>query len=336
MGTPQHPATLAPPGALPAALRHALSAYPEDVAARAETLVRTLCPERLADPSAAAWSGSPLTGDGFPAEVAFSTTDDRLRLTVEPGAHDLDPGRRLALAADRVGEAGGRPVPPEIRQELRSLQGCGPLRYGAWVSCRAGPEGSGVKLYAEVSDPRMRWPAHAAPVLDDRDVALRMVAHNPATGETESYLRIPSLLPGHLPAVLAPAGAEHAARLLVDWVEALYGHRVRGRLPGPSVGVSYTSGAASNRVTLHFTARALWGGDGRIRDRFAEAAAGLGGDPSSYLAVTAPLAGTSGWRTRHGIVGLTLEAGMPASLTVGVRPVAPDPLDEGDRRVPDR
>src|SRR4051794_31527113 len=113
MGIPHHPATLAPPGEFPAALEYALAAYPAAVAAQADALVRALLPERLADPSAAAWRGSPLTGDGFPVEVAFSTADDRLRLTVEPGAHHLHPDRRLALAANRIAFAGGRSVPPD-------------------------------------------------------------------------------------------------------------------------------------------------------------------------------------------------------------------------------
>jgi hypothetical protein len=150
-----------------------------------------------------------------------------------------------------------------------------------------------------------------------------MIAHAPVTGESETYFRIPSLLPAQLPAVLAPAGAEHRAGLLLAWVEGLYGHRVRGRLPGPSVGVSYRGEAGGTSSTVHFYARALWGGDRRIRARFAAAAAAMGWDPAAYLAVTAPLAGAAGWRTHHGIVGLTLGAGSARSLSLGVRPVTP-------------
>jgi hypothetical protein len=288
-------------------------------------VVRVLLRERLEDTSGAAWGGSRLTGDGFPVEVAFSTADDRLRLTLEPGSRGVDPARRLALAVHRVEAAGGRAVAPEVLQALTSLNTTGRLRYGAWVGCRVSPEATAFKVYVEVPDPRLRWPGHPGPLLGDRDVALRMIAHAPGTGESETYFRIPSLLPAHLPAVLVPAGAEHRADLLLAWVEALYGHRVRGRLPGPSVGVSYRYEASGTSSTVHFYARALWGGDRRIRARFAAAAAatGMGWDPAAYLAVTAPLADAAGWRTRHGIVGLTLGPGSARSLSLGVRPVAP-------------
>jgi hypothetical protein len=312
-----------PAGALPAALRHALSAYPDASAARADRVVRVLLRERLENPSGAAWGSSRLTGDGFPVEVAFSTADDRLRLTLEPGSSGLDPARRLALAVHRVEAAGGHAVAPEILQALTSRNTSGPLRYGAWVGCRVGPDATAFKVYAEVPDPRLRWPGHPGPFLGDRDVALRMIAHVPGTGESETYFRIPSLLPEHLPAVLAPAGAEHRAGLLLAWVEALYGHRVRGRLPGPSLGVSYSCTAGVTSSTIHFYARALWGGDRRIRACFAAAATRMGWDPAAYLAVTAPLADAAGWRTSHGIVGLTLGAGSALSLSLGVRPVAP-------------
>jgi hypothetical protein len=312
-----------PAGTLPAALRHALSAYPDALAARSDRVVRVLLRERLEDPSGAAWGGSRLTGDGFPVEVAFSTADDRLRLTLEPGSRGFDPARRLALAVDRVEAAGGHAVAPEVLKALTSLNTKGPLRYGAWVGCRVSPDATAFKVYVEVPDPRLRWPGHPAPLLGDRDVALRMIAHTPGTGESETYFRIPSLLPEHLPAVLAPAGAEHRAGLLLAWVEALYGHRVRGRLPGPSVGVSYRCEAGVTSSTVHFYARALWGGDRRIRACFAAVATGMGWDPAAYLAVTAPLADAAGWRTRHGIAGLTLGAGSALSLSLGGRPVAP-------------
>lgn len=311
-----------PPNVLPATLEHVLGLYERPVAAEAARVVRVLMSERLADPAPDAWRGSRLTGDGFPVEVAFSTTDDRLRLTVEPGPERLDPRQRLDLALGRLAMLGCPAVPPDVSRRISRIQARGPLRYGAWVAGRVSPDTSVLKLYAEVPDPRVRWPDTPDPVLDDRSVSLRMLGYTPATGVTESYLRVPSLTREHLPALLAPVGLAALADGVVAAVETLYGHPLRGRLPGPSVGVSYLGGVPEPRVTLHFYARALWGGDDRIRTRFAEAAAALGWDARRYLALTAPLAGGRSWRTRHGIVGLTLD-GSSASMTVGVRPVAP-------------
>jgi hypothetical protein len=149
-----------------------------------------------------------------------------------------------------------------------------------------------------------------------------MLGYAPAAHEYETYLRLPSLMPHELAAVLAPAGAQGRAGWLLDWIEEAYGHPLRGRLPGPSVGASYTGGTRP-RVTLHFYARALWGGDARIRRGFARAAGVLGWDPHAYLALTAPLASREDWRTWHGLVGITLDGASHVSLAIGVRPEAP-------------
>jgi hypothetical protein len=203
------------------------------------------------------------------------------------------------------------------------MQAGGGLRYGAWVGCCIGPESARLKLYAEAPDPAFRWHGIAVPALEDAMVAARMVAYTPAGRAVETYLRVPSMLPEHLAAVLAPAGLAHLAGRVRSGIELLYGHALRGRLPGPTVGVSYTGGDARRCVTLHFYARAVWGGDARIRRRFAAASEALGADPARYLAVTAGLAEGADWRTRHGIVGFTVDESRPPSLTVGLRPVAP-------------
>lgn len=308
-----------------AALDHVLAAYPERVASGASRVLRLLLVERFAG-GADEWRGCLLTGDGFPVEVAFSSADDRLRLTVEPGPARLDPAHRLELAARRVAAAGGVPVPEEILQGLRRLQSADePLSYGAWVSLRIGaehPDRVALKLYAEAPDPAVAWPGAPIPQLPGGWCTTRMVAYTPITGEVEVYLKVSSLVPDHLGALLEPAGLADFTPRLRSALTLLYGYPLRDRVPGSSVGVSYTLGSPT-KLTLHLFARSLWGGDCHIRERYAAAARALLGDPSTYLAVSAPLASTNGWRTMHGIVGLDLASNRPPALTIGLRPPPP-------------
>lgn len=300
------------------AIDEALAAFPPDQARRAGTAIRWLLRTRLASSAPDAWSGSRLTGDGFPFELAFSTSDDRLRFTVEPGAGDLLPRERLALAAGLVALMGEAPVARPVLDDLRRLQGAGPLAYGVWIGVRAGSGGVACKLYVEMPADAV-LPGPCAPMLGDRVAAPRMLAYTPSTRAFESYYRVPSLEGRHLAAALAPAGLAARADELVGFIEEAYGHRVRGRLPGPSVGLSYVAG----RATLHFYARSMWGSDARIRRGFARVARASGWDDEAYLRVTAPIAGREDWRTRHGLFGITLDASRPTSLGIGVRPGAP-------------
>jgi hypothetical protein len=306
------------------AIGHALAAFPPGLARRAAGLIRLVLGGRLASDRADAWRACRLTGDGFPFELAFCTGDDRLRFTVEPDDGGLDPRTRLDVAGELARVLDQEPLPPEVLDEFRAMQAGASLAWGTWIGCRVGAEHTAVKLYAEVppgaknASPRARRPA-----LTDRIVVPRMLAYTPSTRAFEAYFRVPSLEPRHLPAVLAPAGMEAHASWLADFVQDTYGHAIRGRLPGPSVGVSYVVGPARGRVTLHFYARALWGSDARIRRGWSRLAAGLGWDDQAYLRVTRPLAARESWRTFHGMVGITLDEPPRIAVSIGVRPVVP-------------
>ncbi|MEU4428267.1 hypothetical protein AB0F81_47250, partial [Actinoplanes sp. NPDC024001] len=260
------------------------------------TALRALLADRVAADPAGAWGSSLLTGDGFPVEIGVVTADDRLRYTVEPGGHRLDPARRLALAGRLVEQLGG--VPADTHEAL-------PRRYGAWVGARHGPDGDTYKLYLEAERGR-----------------LRMVACTPVTGEVERYHRIPDLYPIDLPRVLGAADLESRATELLDLLENAYGHRFPGRLPGDSVGVSYTESATGEplSVTLFFFARVFWGSDDRIRRCLTRLAPELGWDDGRYRALTAHLAGSAGRLTRHGVLGVTVAARGRPALSIGVRP----------------
>jgi hypothetical protein len=303
------------------AIDHALAPFAPAIAARAAVAIGCALGARIRSADAQAWAGSRLTGDGFPFELGFSTADDRLRFTIEPGGAELPPRERLALAAEVSRLLGDEAVPAQVMQGLQAMQSEGPLAYGAWIGCRAGGGRFACKLYVEV--PRGAPLRAGRMALADREPTLRIIAYTPSTGAFEAYCRVRSLEPRHLPAVLALAQGEGRAGRLLEFLEEIYGYSIRGRLPGPSVGVSYLPGAAGDRVTLYFYARAIWGSDAAIRRGFPRVARAYGWDDDAYLRVTAPIAEREDWRTYHGLFGVTLEASGRMALSIGVRPVAP-------------
>ena len=305
------------PASIHPAIDHALASFD---APRAGIAARAICAAlaaRLAgggDP----WGGSRLTGDGFPLEIAFSTADDRIRATVEPGARTLPAAARLEVVATIL-EGLGEPVPRPVLDGLLAMQAAGPLAYGAWLGLRAGAQGVAGQAYVEV--PRGAPLRARSLPLGSREVTPRMIAYTPSSASFEAYVRVRALEPGELPAVLAPIGGEARVPSLLEFIEEAHGYRIRERFPGP-VGVSY-GWPSSERVTLHFYARAMWGPDAAIRRGFCRVARGLGWDDATYLRATAPIAERNDWKTFHGLLAVTLDAGGAVSLGIGVRPVAP-------------
>ena len=303
------------------AIDGALSAFPDRIASDAGSLLNALLDRRAEGDRLDRWSGSRLTGDGFPVELSFCTADDRLRFTVEPGAGDVQPEKRLDVVLDLL-EHLGACVPTGIADTFRAMQRGATLQYGAWIGCRVGGEGHALKVYVEVPEQAdtltLPGPRLALP---DRTVTMQMVAYTPATEAFEWYARIPSLEPQYVPALLAPAALEGRAGEFMALLTDAYGYAIRGRLPGSAVGVSYvTADGATSRVTVYLFARTLWGSDARIRRQFVRLAEMHGWNADTYLKVTAPIAARESWQTFHGLVGFTLEGSMTA-LTIGVRPV---------------
>lgn len=301
------------------AIDSALSAFPRAVAEGAGRLLRAALAPRIGGEGSEWWRGSALTGDGMPFELSFCTADDRLRFTAEPGAPGLAPTHRLdaAVALLRRLDAG---VPAEFVDACRAMQRDARLAYGAWIGGRVSHEAHALKLYVEVPEAacHVTWPMPRL-ALADRSAIPRMLAYS--TGAVECYARVPSLEPRHLQAVLSPAGLEHRAGELVTLLTDAYGHAIRGRVPGPSVGVSYVStGSTTSRVTLFLFVRSLWGPDARIRREFVRIAGAHGWDPRTYLQVTSPMSARERWQTHHGLVGFALE-GEAMSVAIGVRPV---------------
>jgi hypothetical protein len=309
---------------MPLAIDHALSAFEGPVQRQARRTLRALLAARIADGDPAAWCGSRLTGDGFPVEFSFCTADARLRLALEPGAVDLTPRDRLEAAADLLDGWAKTPVPGHLLDALKRMQSTGPLRYGAWIGCRISDATTALKLYAEV-------PAGAdiddfeppVSLLRGRAVVPRMIGYAPLADEVEVYLEMPSLLARELPAVLASAQLADQSVWLTALLEDSYGYAMRGRLPGPAVGLSHAGHGDRERLTLHFYARSLWGSDERIRRAFRRATRGCDWDEDRYAKVTAPLVGREHWHTFHGMFGIQMSRSLPPSFTIGVRPAAP-------------
>jgi hypothetical protein len=306
------------------AIDHALTGFAPHIAGRAAEVIRQMLSDRYASDRSDSWSGSCLTGDGFPFELSFSTSDERARFTLEPGPSGLDPRRRLDVAESLINMTAASPLPSEVMETLKTIQTDGQLKYGAWIGCRISENDITLKLYSEVPLDGCRDSVDMPSLkLHHRAIIPKMIAYTPVSREFETYLRVPSFEPHELPAVLAPAGMEDRARWVMEFLEDAYGHVIRERLPGPSVGVSYASDQGLPRVTLHFYARALWGSDARIRRGFSRVASMFGWNPESYLNVTRPIAERESWKCFHGIFGITLDRSSQASLTIGVRPVAP-------------
>lgn len=308
---------------LPPEIGHALACQPFGMAASAGEAIQLGLAARMAADGPQAFGGSRLTGDGFPVEFAVSSADDRVRITMEPGGRKLAPPSRLELALSTMARIDSRPVDGAALATIRWLQATAQLGYGAWIGCRVDAAGRrDAKLYAELpASPVPAMMTHFMPALGDRPVVARMLGCASGGRGLELYLRLPSLLPAELPALLDPVGFVDESGPLLDFLARIHGHALRGRLPGESVGVSYAAGPAGSTVTLFFTARALWGADASIRRSFS-ALIPAGRARDAYLAATAAATVRTEWRTYHGLVGITPRRGAEPQLVLGYRPMA--------------
>ncbi|MCC6456074.1 MAG: hypothetical protein IT328_14060 [Caldilineaceae bacterium] len=331
----QHPAIQA--------VLEALAQESPDPAQRASlSLARLLHNHDAAPNQPEWWNSSQLTGGGFPVEFAFTTADRSVRYTADIGGTPIAPTTRLALAQEMIRHFGEPDLSPQVASALQALQHSGSLRYGAWVGGKHAAGGDRFKLYCEVPGddmPRDKMPGDGAPDarhlrsallaaghlplprLPDRAVQLRMVGYEPATQRMEAYFRVTPMATYHLPNLLQPLGMVTEARRLIGFIERLYGYPLRDKVPGGSVGFSYSLGPGGRGVfTLFLFARALWGGDRNIRSKMSFHAQQQGWDPAAYLAITASLAQRNVYQTFHGMVGLTVVPEMPIQISIGLRP----------------
>jgi hypothetical protein len=322
-------------------IRAALDVLTESTSAaagRVSAALRVLLRRSYASGGPQAWSFSRLTGDGFPLEFAFTTSDAQLRYTADPGGFGLPAAENLDDAVGLLAEL-GQPAPdPRLLAHLKaSQQSATRLSYGVWVGGRhvVAPGNNRhapadcFKLYVEMPEssleshlPFITTYLNLPSRMIGRPVQLRMVGLEPTTGRIEFYFRIRHLQAGALPLLLQSAGLQQRAGELTDFIEQAYGHPLTERIPGGSVGFSYSliPGSETIGFTLFLFTRLLWGGDVRIRSRFGERLQEVGQDPSAYWRFSAPLAKRDVYETYHGLLGLTMGPHTPIHLTLGVRP----------------
>lgn len=309
---------------------------------RTATALKVLLRASYSSRSLAAWNFSPLTGDGFPLELAFTTADfgvrdSRLRYTVDPGGPDLPTTERLRHAVALLAELGSPAPNAALLELLARWQRAAPpgaLHYGAWVggwhavSCPNKAPMDHFKLYVEIPLVNQQIyqdlicaHLYPSPLLPGRELALRMLAIEPTNGRMEFYFRVRHLQTLALGHLLHPAGLRQRRDELLEFIQQAYGHSLDERIPGGSVGFSYAvTPGEPTAFTLFLFIRLLWSGDGRIRRRFCEYLQSAGLDPAPYSHVTAPLAERDIYQTYHGLLGFTFAAMAPIQLSLGVRP----------------
>ena len=248
------------------------------------------------------WIASELTADGYPAEFTFTSYDRLVRYTAAPWP-ERRPQERLALAERLLGA--------RLPEWLRPLAD----EHELWVGARHGADSDRYKLCVPTAAPGK------APALARRVVEGRMVSFEPVSGVTERHFRVRRLLEPHLAALLRPAGLEHRAAELAALVREAYGRGLGQGLPGATAGFSLATVDAGPPVfTLYLFARAVWGGDGRIRLRLLELARARGWELGAYEQASAPLAGRDCLATYHSMVGFVVAAGSPFQIAIGLRP----------------
>lgn len=288
---------------LPPAIRAGIAGYPAIPATRARRLLGQV---RWDAPLEA---DSALTDDGFPFELAVTTADDSLRMTLDPFAH-LPPAARLAPTCALAQSLGAPLTDPRI-----STLADQPARIGAWLGLRLDKAGALTsKLYADWSP---QAPALGALTLPDRlpcgqRAQPRMIGLGPVTAQSEIYYRFPAATLRTLGHVLDHAGLgarkPDLARLL--------GPHIRPRL---NIGASLAGDATRvTAVTFYVFARALWGLDPSCRAAMTAHLSAAGRDPRAYTQATRAL---QRHRGAHGLAALTFTAKATAWGT-GLRPVA--------------
>lgn len=283
----------------------------------------------------AAWKFSRLTGDGYPVELSFTSSGEAIRYAAEVSGAESHPNSRLERALAVVKELVLKeniPIPQDflsLADRMRQIQSVGELDYGAWVSGRHAPEGDAFKLYAEVPKGDFTtaddWARHVfghRPLLTERNPTLRMIGLEPAAGRVEFYFRACNLQSWEVHRLMGRIGLAHQAEPLLELVENISEKPASPRLPCTQSGFSLAAAPDGRSPVFSWfcPARNLIGGDGRIRRRLLGAARRYGWPLRHYEAISAPLDGSEGPRTRHGLVSFVAAPGMPPQLGIGLRP----------------
>lgn len=299
-------------------------------AQRASAALQVLLQEMYREPDKAiAWQGSSLTGDGFPLEFAFTPADTDLRYTTEVGTPLIPPQQRLSLSFQQLARL-GHSVPAQMQDTFRQMQQNTDLQYGAWVGGRHSNTSDSYKLYVEVPEenssclePALHTLRIPRPKLSDRPVPLRMIGYHLTTHKLESYFRVTDVTPYHLKNLMAHCGLGERTQELLELLEESYGYTLRDKLPGGSIGISYSFSPEGVLpvFSLFLFTRVLWGGDATIRHKFSQLTSQQSWDNSLYRQITQSLGDCHLCTTYHGMVGFIVPPNGAIVPSLGVRPI---------------
>ena len=273
-----------------------------------------------------AWEFSNLTGDGFPVEFTFSSSDDLIRYTTEVGGPEANSISRLSLAEKALASLDVVNLSPHLEDILRRIQATGPLRFGAWVGGRHGASGDDFKIYIEVPRPNsqickniLRELLAEGPIISRSE--LQIIGYGPMRSSIELYFRIEDFEPWEIGLLLDQAGIHHRLPKLCSLLEDAYGRPVDSALTG-TVGYSYSFSSSKGPMTVSLFkyARSVFGGDGGIRRGMLGLAARNGWNLRSYAAISEPLAKGTGGRTFHGMMAFIVPPEGPLAVSIGLRP----------------
>ncbi|HEY0727536.1 MAG TPA: hypothetical protein VGD38_05650 [Pyrinomonadaceae bacterium] len=317
-----------------ARLERALSILLEDapaaVACRTRSALETIFGWTLESEWAEVmWSFSRLTGDGFPIEFTFSSTDEGITYDGEVAGPEVPDGQRLLRAFDTLKRLGQPQPPTEIVDLLTRIQASGALSYGAWIGARHHVDGDRYKVYAEV--PRSRWYKTRdefgyllgpEPLLNNCGIQLRLIGYDPHKRRTELYFRVEQLETLELARLLNRAGLGGRLEELLTLLEDCYGCSIGDTIPGANLGFSYSFGSDIKPIafSLFAVARSLFGGDESIRKRLLALAMKRGWDVNTYEKLSAPIASRTGRRTRHCVLSFVVPPEGDLSIRVGMSP----------------
>jgi hypothetical protein len=278
-----------------------------------------------------AWHASKLTGDGFPLELTFTSADNIIRYTAEAAAPTMSAAKRLSSVLQLVEQLSLQPIPPDMNHALHSVQATGePLHYGIWVGGRHEGDSSAsdrFKIYLEIADGE-RMPVlppplitEPQPYLANRKLKLRIYGYEPTSYTHERYYRIEQCMTYHVYHLLNQIGLAHRTQDLLALIETANGRALNGKIPGGSVGFSFSQKPGQPVVfTLFLFARSVWGGDRSILQGLSELADTQNWDLGLYPEIAAPLVSRNIYNTYHGLFGLVVTPNLPIQATIGLRP----------------
>ena len=276
--------------------------------------------------SEVAWQFSPLTGDGFPVEFAFTTADAAIRYTTEIAGPETAPSVRLPLAQQLLAQLGVLPLPTELCDRVARLQATGPLQYGAWVSGRHNATSDRYKLYLEMpTELTAKTLNQIAPdwagssCLPHRSVSLRMIGYDLSAARIERYYHVEGLAFWEIDRLLYQLGLSNPAAVWQNLFCQMSHLSLSSALPGNHIGFSLSlSDQGVPTVSLFTFARSVFGCDLRARQQLLRLAAQHGWNLSLYERLSEPLIAQTGADTAHGMVTVVI-APIPV-LGIGLRP----------------